>query len=83
MEDYDDPVYINVERIQESIDSGEIVLPKGLNGEERRIWVRKYLHLNKEQDLVLKQLRTAFLCFECDGFGCVFCDDRGSFNDEV
>lgn len=43
MKDYDDPVYIDMERIQESIDSGEITLPKGLTGEQRREWIKKNL----------------------------------------
>jgi len=62
MKDYDDPVYIDVERIEESIDSGEIVLPKGLTGEERRVWIRKYLHLNYGEDSKLKEQHNSLIC---------------------
>lgn len=82
-EDYDDPVYLDMQRIEESINSGEMIVPKGLTPEERRVWVSKYLYLNREQDPILKQLRDAYRCFECKGFGCDFCDQRGYFTEEV
>lgn len=39
-EDYDDSVYLDMQKIEESINSGEIVVPKGLTPEERRAWVK-------------------------------------------
>lgn len=41
--DLDAPVYLDMDRISQSLQSGEIRMPKGLTPEERRRYVREQL----------------------------------------
>lgn len=42
-EENDKPVYLNIETLEKSLNSGEIVVPKGLTPEQRRLYVKQKL----------------------------------------
>lgn len=48
MEDKDDVLTLDMLAIQQSIESGEIIVPKGLSRDERHDYVRKQLFLQAE-----------------------------------
>lgn len=66
-EDYDDPVYLDMEKIEESINSGEITVPKGLSPEERRAWVRGRGRVMPFEKVF--EVEDKILCPQCNGSG--------------